>query len=40
VTLGWVLTAFLVQVLVVVIDAEVMVVVVVVRVMWEFSTEK
>jgi hypothetical protein len=40
VTLGWVLIAFLVQVLVVVIDAEVMVVVVVVRVMWEFSTEK
>jgi hypothetical protein len=40
VTRGWVLIAFLVQVLVVVIDAEVMVVVVVVRVMWEFSTEK
>jgi hypothetical protein len=40
VTLGWVLNAFLVQILAVVIDAEVVVVVVVVRVMWEFSTEK
>jgi hypothetical protein len=40
VTLGWVLIAFLVQVLAVVLDAEVMVVVVVIRVMWEFSSEK
>jgi hypothetical protein len=39
VTLGWVLNAFLVQILAVVIDAEV-VVVVVGRVMWEVSTEK